>query len=114
MIRKESIKGIIREFHTGKLPRPIKRDISLPDGSNKIISIVGNKVVKFILLQMVGTFSVGSEPDVIAIILGNVWAADNNGSNRCSQGLTNNVEITDEAVSNQYFPYPGQWCHGSF
>ena len=41
MIRKESIKGIIREFHTGKLPRPIKRDISLPDGSNKIISIVG-------------------------------------------------------------------------
>ena len=41
MIRKEIIKSIIREFHTGKIPNSIKRDISLPDESNKIISIVG-------------------------------------------------------------------------
>jgi predicted AAA+ superfamily ATPase len=41
MIRKETIKSIIREFHTNKLPHPIKRDILLPAESNKIISLVG-------------------------------------------------------------------------
>ena len=39
MIKKEIIKSIIREFHTKKIPYTIKRDILLPDKSNKIISI---------------------------------------------------------------------------
>ena len=41
MTRKDVLKTLIREFHTWELPETVDRDISLPFGSNKIISVVG-------------------------------------------------------------------------
>jgi predicted AAA+ superfamily ATPase len=38
---KEVLKTIIREFHTGRLPPLIKRDLILPFNSGKIISVIG-------------------------------------------------------------------------
>lgn len=65
----------------------------------------------------IGDYTLGeacsSGPDAIAIILGNVWVADNSATT-CSQGVTNIVEITDAAAGNQYFPYSGPRWPGSF
>jgi len=41
MQRKEVLKTIIREFHTRKLPELIKRELSLPFNSGKIITVIG-------------------------------------------------------------------------
>ena len=41
MQRKEILKTIIREFHTRKLPALIKRNLSLPFNSRKIITVIG-------------------------------------------------------------------------
>lgn len=41
MIRKETIKEIIRNFHKGALPDSRKRDIAIPLDTNKIITISG-------------------------------------------------------------------------
>ena len=41
MQRKEILKTIIREFHTRKLPALIKRKLSLPFNSGKIITVIG-------------------------------------------------------------------------
>ncbi|NPA40486.1 MAG: ATP-binding protein, partial [Thermodesulfobacteria bacterium] len=41
MQRKEILKTIIREFHTRKLPTLIKRKLSLPFDSGKIITVIG-------------------------------------------------------------------------
>jgi len=40
MQRKEILKTIIREFHTRKLPALIKRKLSLPFNSEKIITVI--------------------------------------------------------------------------
>ena len=65
----------------------------------------------------IGDYTLGeacsSGPDAIAIILGNVWVADNSATT-CSQGVTNIVEITDVAAGDQYFPYSGPRWPGSF
>ncbi|MCU4138885.1 MAG: putative ATPase [Thermodesulfobacteria bacterium] len=41
MQEKEVLKTIIREFHTGRFPKLIKRDLVLPFNSGKIISVIG-------------------------------------------------------------------------
>ncbi len=38
---KETLKTIIREFHTGDIPWLIKRDLAFPLDSGKIISLIG-------------------------------------------------------------------------
>jgi len=38
---KDILKTLLREFHTGKIPELLKREISLPLGSNKIITVTG-------------------------------------------------------------------------
>ncbi len=38
---KEILKTLIREFHTGKLPRPLKRETVLPLNTEKIITVTG-------------------------------------------------------------------------
>lgn len=56
MRKKEILKTIIREFHTGEIPFLVKREVEVPIASGKIISIIGPRRSgkTYFLYQLIG------------------------------------------------------------